>query len=585
MKPLRSENAASEVVGYLIILGLTLTGISLITLVGVPSIYKMQEMVSVRNVEQAFTILDSRASQVSLGESRMQRSDINLGGGSMIVKPNSSEKSFVLIELKSGSNVTKSIPIEMGKTVYMLGEREIAYEGGGVWSKYPAGSVMLSPPEFHFNGVTLTLPIVNISGNSSIGGKGSASLKIEKVNNDGNTTKIYPNSTLTNPIPDNVTKVNITIYSKYYDAWADYFKSINLVKVYSYPAEKKVTVTLETPPLITNFSYGALASNEIELRNGAEIDSYNSSQGSYTLSRSNRGSIRANAVIKITNSAVVNGSAMSHQSIECGNGNSCGEIKGDAYGSPVYAPPTGNLVVRGTVKPKVDEIRIVDTTAMVDNKIADYKTGSNPSSSCLSGVQNRTIDLGSVSCVMNSGNYYITKIRLDSTNLVFNTAGGAVEIAAEIPGTDYVEFTKANISVTGPHPVRIYLKGGGANAGGTNVAMVVSGGGGTYPKINIYNNTNQTSTLFQVYSSSIYEIQFRQQSEFCGFVYAADKSKISVEQGAQIYGALVGKTFSVTQSQYIHFDEALKDFNTNIPAGTAIMYIYITQHDIKASIN
>jgi len=256
MKPLRSENAASEVVGYLIILGLTLTGISLITLVGVPSIYKMQEMVSVRNVEQAFTILDSRASQVSLGESRMQRSDINLGGGSMIVKPNSSEKSFVLIELKSGSNVTKSIPIEMGKTVYMLGEREIAYEGGGVWSKYPAGSVMLSPPEFHFNGVTLTLPIVNISGNSSIGGKGSASLKIEKVNNDGNTTKIYPNSTLTNPIPDNVTKVNITIYSKYYDAWADYFKSINLVKVYSYPAEKKVTVTLETPPPITSKRYG-----------------------------------------------------------------------------------------------------------------------------------------------------------------------------------------------------------------------------------------------------------------------------------------------------------------------------------------
>jgi len=48
------------------------------------------------------------------------------------------------------------------------------------WSKYAEGSVMLSPPEFNFNGVTITLPVANISGKSSISGKGTASLRLEK---------------------------------------------------------------------------------------------------------------------------------------------------------------------------------------------------------------------------------------------------------------------------------------------------------------------------------------------------------------------------------------------------------------------
>src|SRR5574341_905197 len=98
MRILNSEKAEVEIVGHIIILGLTITGIAMITLVGVPTIYRLQEMTNIQNVELTYTMLDSRASKVALGETSRQVININLGGGSASVKPNSSsEPSFILI--------------------------------------------------------------------------------------------------------------------------------------------------------------------------------------------------------------------------------------------------------------------------------------------------------------------------------------------------------------------------------------------------------------------------------------------------------------------------------------------------------
>ncbi|TRZ91333.1 MAG: hypothetical protein D4R88_02110 [Methanosarcinales archaeon] len=324
MKILSSEKADTEGIGTIILISITIIGIGLITLVGVPSIFKMQEMANVRNAEQAFTVLDSHTSRVSLGESRVQNTDINLGGGSISVLPNSSERSYVLVELKNGTSTVSSISLDMGKIVYRLGDRELGYEGGGVWSKYLSGSVMVSPPEVHYNGMTLTLPVVNVSGKSNYGGKGRVSMSAERIRD---IKIIYPTRDLTNPISQDVSHVVITIYSSYYDAWADFFKGITFAKVSTNASEKKVTLYLETPPVFTNFSYGALASTEIEFWNTAIIHSYNSSIGNHTVSKSGNGSIRANDRINLKNPLVtINGSALSGGSID-----GKGTITKDAY--------------------------------------------------------------------------------------------------------------------------------------------------------------------------------------------------------------------------------------------------------------
>ncbi len=248
----KSEKAEAEVVGHIIILAITITGIAMISLVGVPSIHRMEEMVSVRNTEQTYSVFDSRASKVALGEAPVQIINIDTGGGAIAVVSNSSsvaghislDDSYVLFELINDTATNISIMMPMGKIVYTMGDREVAYEGGGLWSKYPEGSVMLSPPEFNYNGITLTFPVINISGNSSIAGKGGSSLKIEKI---GTAQMIYPNGSYQNPVSGNITRVNITIKSEYYDAWADYFKSLSLLKVSENPGDKKVIITLVTP--------------------------------------------------------------------------------------------------------------------------------------------------------------------------------------------------------------------------------------------------------------------------------------------------------------------------------------------------
>ena len=84
-----SEKADAELVGHIIILSITMVGISMIGLVGIPAIYSFEDMATVRNAEQTYTMLDSLASKVALGDSTTQSIDIDLKGGSVSLIPNS----------------------------------------------------------------------------------------------------------------------------------------------------------------------------------------------------------------------------------------------------------------------------------------------------------------------------------------------------------------------------------------------------------------------------------------------------------------------------------------------------------------
>ncbi|MBU4223374.1 MAG: hypothetical protein KKA10_17425 [Euryarchaeota archaeon] len=568
MKILLNDKADVEGFGTLILISITIIGIGLITLAGLPSVLKMQEMANVRNAEQAFTVLDSHTSRVSLGESMVQKTDINLGGGAVSVVPNSSQKSYVLIEMKNGSSVEKSIVLDMGKIMYRLGDRELGYEGGGIWSKYPSGSVMVSPPEVHYNGMTLTLPVVNVSGKSAYGGKGKVSISAQR-NKD--IKIIYPTKDLTNPISANISRVVITIYSEYYDAWADFFKGITFAKVSTNASEKKVTINLETPPVFTNFSYGALASDYIILRNNANIESYNSSKGGYLVSSSGNGSIRANNLVRFTNAAAgleVNGSVISGVTID--GDTSCTltkcRILKDAYARSY----TGTVNVVGTKNTVTNDMTVTigDAATKVAEKIDSFKSLNDNLGPCISG----NVINGSWTgiCTINKGNYYLTGFSMGNKDLLFNTSLGEINIAVDMPSSN-INWDQANISISGNNPVKIWMNGG------LNV--------GTGSKINRYGNPNDTSSRFQVVSSYNGNIYFQQgTTEFCGFVYAP-RARIYVEQSAKILGALVGKQFEVKNSEDIYFDEALKNLPADLGEGVTIMYMHVTQNDIGVSID
>lgn len=557
-----SEKADAELVGHIIILAITIIGISMIALVGVPAIYTFQDMATVRNAEQTYTMLDSLASKVALGEATVQSIDIDLKGGSVSLIPNSSSQpSYILFELKNGSNTT-SMSVPMGKILYRLGERDVAYEGGGVWTKYPSGSVMLSPPEFNFNGVTLTFPIVNVSGNFSAGGKGTASLKIEKKNSTNNAKIIYPTAAYQNPLDQNITKVSITIKSEYYDAWADFFRSKSLLLVNTYPSEKKVVMTLNAPPLFTNFSYGALASKEIELDNNAETDGYNSSKGKYTTSKTGNGSIRATENIQIGHGAIVNGSAMT-----------AGVITG--YGTitkNANAASFGGVTVLGTRYPPVSGLSMGSTINLVQNKISDYKISNDNNNttsagSCLVGAGKTLLDGTGwgVNCTISrgsNGSYYLTKFDLSNNKiLIFDTTSGSINIALD--SSDFKLGNGVNITVNGNNPVKLYM----------NRNILLSN------NVLINPTTNDNSKLFQIVSSSSQDINIENNAEYRGFIWAPE-AKVVIRNNGQVYGAIVGKNFVLNNNQKMHYDEALQNMNTELSTGEIITYLYITQNEM-----
>ncbi|NJD51425.1 MAG: hypothetical protein FIB07_00990 [Candidatus Methanoperedens sp.] len=260
MKLFYSERAEAEVIGHIIILAITILGIGMITLFGVPAIYNLEDMANSKNVEQAFTVLDSRASRVTLGDSPLQVTNIEPGGGTVTVEPNSSRNPSYIVINSSDFNFT----IPMGRIKYTLEDRIVSYEGGGVWAQYPdGGTVMLSPPEFHYNGWTLTLPVINVSGNASFAGEGTTVVSIKKI------TPIikYPNASsgMVNPVNGSKNgKVNVNIKSDYYKSWADYARTLSYTNVSVDDRNKTAIIVLEVLSPMGTFS---LPAGEITMRN------------------------------------------------------------------------------------------------------------------------------------------------------------------------------------------------------------------------------------------------------------------------------------------------------------------------------
>ncbi|WP_340820195.1 hypothetical protein [Methanolobus sp. WCC4] len=253
MKSIRiNDLAVSSVIGISIILVISLLSIGLMILYTAPLISDTQDMAKSQKVEQAFTVLDSRTSKASLGESPLQTTTLTLMGENVEVYGDSNsynDSRIKIIFLYSNSswydnfyqnhtywNAWESyestysdfagLEASMGSVRYYLDDREIAYEGGGVWSKYEdGGTIMTSPPEFHYNGETMTLPIVKVSGNDTISGSSDVNIEVRSSNTP---VILYPNTSLnanfTNPISAN--KILIYIQSDFYDGWADYAETL-----------------------------------------------------------------------------------------------------------------------------------------------------------------------------------------------------------------------------------------------------------------------------------------------------------------------------------------------------------------------
>lgn len=212
-----------------------------------------QEGNQVSQAELALAEFDSQASLVALNEEIDSRT-VDLGS------PDSGQYTAtgngrVVIEVEgmcTSGNGTEIANASLGTLKYTndRANSEVVYQGGGVWKKTEGGTTMISPPEYHYNGQTLTFPIVQISASEVNDGEVT-------ITSDG-TVEEFPTATTgeceSNPIEE---QIIITIHSEYYDAWGNFYEErVEGVQVERHPDDEKIVVTLGRVTLLDGVSDG-----------------------------------------------------------------------------------------------------------------------------------------------------------------------------------------------------------------------------------------------------------------------------------------------------------------------------------------
>lgn len=224
---MRSNSGQSEIIGLVLIIGLTVVASVGVGIAGMQVIDSSRDNAELSRMEYVMTQVDSRSAMVGIGDDRgaevdlgtVRRGQVNIdedAGWLRITHQNYTEDRQEVIY-----NGT------LGAARYQSGNTVIAYQGGGVWRTDGNGTVMVTPPEFFYRGSTLTLPLVRVKGEGSASGQVTATVRRPSQN----ANRIFPNGSKTYSATDepyqNVISdghVTITVQSEFYQSWARYWR-------------------------------------------------------------------------------------------------------------------------------------------------------------------------------------------------------------------------------------------------------------------------------------------------------------------------------------------------------------------------
>ncbi|GGJ00196.1 hypothetical protein GCM10008995_07540 [Halobellus salinus] len=256
-----TARAVSSNLGLVLLLALTVVGAGVVVGVGGAAFDDIQHRTSVDRAEHAITLLDARTAVVGLGEGSTQT--VRLGRTTSGDYAADSDTGWLRItHTNYTANRTETVyNASLGSVSYRTGSTTVAYQGGGVWRRQAGGTSMVSSPEFHYRGTTLTLPVLRVRSDDAAAGETTAT-----VERDGELTRVYPadaavatdgpgapydaNTTegsirqYDNPVRNGT--VSVTVKSEYYEGWAEYFRTRTTGTVSVDNGNRTATVVLGT---------------------------------------------------------------------------------------------------------------------------------------------------------------------------------------------------------------------------------------------------------------------------------------------------------------------------------------------------
>ena len=234
-----TSKAQSETVGLVLLFGMTFIGISAVLVIGAPVIDDARENAQIEKTQVEFSTLDQQIRE-SVYTPSDSGASISLSEGGISVEPDSMTVNFTY---KNGSD-TVTANTTLGRLEYEHENMGVAYEMGGIWTRYRnGGTVTQSPPQMTYTGRSLTMTLINFTNPVDVAGSGtSLSISHQGVRRSDDLSEItdgaLQNGTLT-----------VDIGTEYTGAWSDYLNRTGMGDV-TVPSDDRIRTQIRTgPPL------------------------------------------------------------------------------------------------------------------------------------------------------------------------------------------------------------------------------------------------------------------------------------------------------------------------------------------------
>lgn len=596
--------SASEVVGIALLTGIVFIGVSVILVTGLSQVGDSQDSIETGQAEQALTEFDSEAVRVATASTASQQIDLGLRGndGTLDVEEASGNITIIYNDESLSTDPQLNVTRPLGTVVYENGDTTVGYQGGGVWRSDGPNSTIVSPPEITYEGNTLTLPVIE----SKDGGSVHSDVEITPT---GPSEQLFPD-----PAAENLTnKVNtgtlvLVIESRYYEAWGEYFDTeTDAVVLPGQPEEGKVTVVFRGSSFSINEDAGIISTSGpgevfISGTSGSQdqptayIDSYDSSEGSYSETEESTGVLKAAGDVTLSGNSAIKGDTESEGAVILKGDKS--EItrdvlhedgvyvKGSQVTNSSNTDQIGGEIIEGANVPRLYPLPVRSQVDAIKTDNDNDQTAGINDNDQLTFNDSNARELG-------PGTYYLDEIDLDNgENLFLDAKDGKITIGVN----NYVSLEDGKIEVKGnpsDSVVQVYIASRGSSGNTVPVGTGSTEGAadhfyvGKGDKITV---DKDASPRFQVigpadFTGGVRGTSSKNNTEMTGVVFAPtldsdDKSEFTIRD-AEFFGAVVTGNLSIDNKAEVHFDRGIIGVGVPVPEGALLDFLHVTRHEIE----
>lgn len=520
---------ASEVIGVVLMIGFSVVVTTAVLITGLGFLSSSQAQINADHAVQSFQVLDGDISGVAFDASESKSTTLGLRAGRLSTSDTGVFQVQVLNQ--STGKISKTIAEErLGTVEYRVSSsgqsKTVVYQGGGVWMQSGGNensTVVKSLPEMHYDGETLTVPLIAINHSASKNNVGNR-VTVEKQE----TRRLYPNESQggSNPVVDK--KIQLSYAGEYYMAWTQVFESRFKGDVVVDHATESVSIVLVTPDLEqqvnSGLQAGGSATDSIFIRGSGGspsfVDSYNSSEGAYSLSSASDGVVRSGGDITLRGDATIKGDA----------------VVPDGY----YVDVGGGSEVTG-------EIRHESVTgAAIDSGVRSRCSAfaSSNDNAVTAAIDGESLNSSMSSWTLESGTYYLGG-DLDvgsGESLELDNSGGSVDLCVQ-----------GDISVSGGSVDVVDGSGGRVNVYQIGDSFSVTNGGSV-------SVPGDVSTKLWFYGLKTTDVNIKN-SRVVGVVYMpagdAGSGSATIMAGGEVFGAVVSGPIEMKSGGVVHYDQAV----------------------------